>query len=175
MPPDSHPSHPPGSGSDSRPDPRPARPDSPPDSPIARLRGQVREAMKAGNRPRTDALRMLLSEANKIRIDSGAEPDQPKLFALAEKMIKQRRESADLYAKAGRAELAEKENAEIAVLQEFLPPRLSDSEVARLVADAIADPANGRGIGKIMAALRPEIAGRADAAAVAAQVKNALK
>ena len=152
-----------------------ARPDSPPDSPIARLRDEIRAAMKAGNRPRTETLRMLLSEANKIRIDSGQEPAQPAFFALAEKMIKQRREAAALYAKAQRDELADKENAEIAVLQEFLPPPLSDDEVAKLVADAVADPANSRNIGKIMAALKPQTAGRADAASVAAQVKNALK
>lgn len=142
---------------------------------IAAVRAEVGAAMKAGNRLRAETLRMLLSEANKLRIDSGAEPAPAALLALAEKMIKQRREAAELYNKAGRDELAQKENEEIAILQEFLPEQLPDAEVDKLVAQAVNNPDLQRNIGKIMAALKPQLAGRADMSAVSKRVKDALK
>ena len=118
---------------------------------------------------------MLLSEANKLRIDSGAEPSPEAVVAVAEKMIKQRREAAELYDKAGRGELARRENDEIAVLQEFLPEQLPGAEVDKLVAQAVDNPDHQRNIGKIMAALKPQLAGRADMSAVSKRVKDALK
>ena len=142
---------------------------------IAAVRAQVGAALKAGNRLRADALRMLLSEANKLRIDSGAEPSPEAVVAVAEKMIKQRREAAELYDKAGRDELARRENDEIAVLQEFLPEQLPAAEVDKLVAQAVDNPGHQRNIGKIMAALKPQLAGRADMSAVSKRVKDALK
>ena len=151
------------------------RPESPPDSPLAKLRAQVGDAMKAGNRTRTETLRMFIAEVNKIRIDSGAEPNQSAVVAVAEKMIKQRRESAQLYEQAGRDELAQKENSEIAILQEFLPEQLQENEIAQLVETAVNNPDNQRNIGKIIADLKSKIAGRADMSQVAQQVKNALK
>ena len=152
-----------------------SRPASPPDSPVAKLRAQVGEAMKAGNRARTETLRMFLAEVNKMRIDSGAEPAEPAVVAVAEKMIKQRRESAELYVKAGRDELAQKENSEIVILQEFLPEQLPESELAEIVANAVANPGHQGNIGKIMAELKAKIAGRADMSQVARRVKDALK
>lgn len=149
------------------------RPDSPPDSPVARLRAQAAAALKAGDRRRTDTLRMLLAAVNKLRVDSGAEPDDAALVAVADKMIKQRREAADLYAKAGRDELAQQENDEIAVLQEFLPEQLGEEELERLIAAAVANPDNAGNIGKIMGQLKPQLAGRADMSQVARKVKAA--
>ena len=152
-----------------------SRPDSPADSPVAQLRAQVGAAMKAQNRPRTETLRMLLAAVNKIRVDSGKEPDSADLVAVAEKMIKQRRESAELYAKAGRDELAQKENDEIVILQEFLPEQLGEEEIAAIIRQAVDHPDNQRNIGKIMGQLKSQIAGRADMSQVARQVKNALQ
>ena len=152
-----------------------SRPDSPADSPVAQLRAQVGESMKAGNRARTETLRMLLSAVNKLRVDSGSEPDPAALVAVAEKMIKQRRESAELYAKAGRDELAQKENDEIAILQEFLPEQLGEEELAQLIREAVENPDNQRNIGKIMGQLKSQIAGRADMSQVSRQVKSALQ
>ena len=149
--------------------------ESPAESPTERLRAETRAAMKAGNKTRVETLRMALAALNQARIDRGTEPDESALVAVAEKMIKQRREAADIYAKAGRDELAEKERNEIAVLEEFLPARLSESEVGELVARAVSDPANGGAMGKIMAALKPALAGRADMGAVSRKVKEALQ
>ena len=152
-----------------------SRPDPAPHSPVAQLRALVGDSMKAGNRIRTDTLRMLLAAVNKIRMDSGNEPDQAQLVAAAEKMIKQRRESAQLYSQAGRTELAQKENDEIAILQEFLPEQLGEQEITQLIRDAVNNPDLQGNIGKIMGQLKSQIAGKADMAQVAQKVKSALQ
>lgn len=128
--------------------------------------------MRAGDRLRVDVLRMFLAEAKKTGIDSGAEPD---LAAVVRKLIKQRRDSADQFARAGRDELAARENAEIKILEAFLPAAPSAQEVAAAVEKAVADcgAQTPKDIGKVMARLKTELPA-ADMSAVSRAVKQKL-
>ena len=98
------------------------------------------------------------------------------VLAVIVKEAKKRREAADAYVGAGRTELAEKENAELACLEGYLPKQLSDDEIDAIVAEAVsATGASGmKDMGKVMGILKPKLAGRADMTAVSAQVKKAL-
>lgn len=141
----------------------------------AKLTDAMKEAMKAQNKDRLGVIRMALAAFKQIEVDERIELDDTRELAVVEKLIKQRRESASAF-EATRPELAAKENAEIAVLQDFLPAQLSEAEVDALIAEAIAatGAAGIRDMGKVMNEVRPKIAGRADAGAVSQKIKAKL-
>lgn len=140
----------------------------------------TKAAMKAQNKPRLSALRLVGSAIQNADIEArtqgkGVVGDEA-LLALLQKLIKQRQESADLYDKGGRAELAAQERAEIAVIREFLPEQMDEAAVRAAVAAAIAETgaASQRDMGKVMAALKAKYTGRMDFAAASATVKGML-
>ena len=143
-----------------------------------RLQSALKDAMKAREADRLSTLRLINAAIKDRDIASrgegGAEtvPDA-EITAILAKMIKQRQESARAYEEGGRLELAEKELAEIRVIQEFLPRQLSEAEVAAAVEAAIAETgaASIRDVGKVMAALKTRYAGQMDFGAVGALVK----
>ena len=139
---------------------------------VAELQKELQEAMRAGDRLRVDVLRMFLADAKKIQIDSGIAPD---IAAVARKLIKQRRDSADQFARAGRDELAARENAEIAILEGFLPPAPSADEIAAAVKAAIAacSAQTPKDIGKVMAHLKTTLPA-ADMSEISRAVKQKL-
>ena len=122
------------------------------------------------------ALRLILAEFKRIEVDERIEVDDARALAVLDKMVKQRRDSADQYTQAGRMELADQENAEIAVIQEFLPTQLSDAELLAMVDKAIAasDTKGMAAMGAIMGQLKPQLQGRADVGAVSKLVKERL-
>ena len=137
-------------------------------------------AMKAGDKPRTGTLRLVQSalKNREIELRGSANPPDDDLMVteVLQKMIKQRRESIDMYRKGGREELAEAEAAEVAVIEEFLPRQMSDEEMAAAV-DAIAAETGASSVkdmGRVMAALRERHAGRLDMAKASAAVKARL-
>ena len=109
-------------------------------------------------------------------VDERIELDDSRVLAVLDKMVKQRRDSISQFSAAGRQELADIEQAEIAVIQTFLPQPLSDEEIAALIADAIAQSgaSSMQQMGAVMAIVKPLIQGRADAGAVSGMVKRAL-
>jgi hypothetical protein len=144
------------------------------------LKAQVTEAMKdamrAKDAPRLSALRLLLSAIKQIEVDERIEIDDAGVIAVIEKMLKQRRDSISQYEAAGRQDLADVEKFEVTVLQAYMPQALSESEVDALVAQAIASSGatSVKDMGKVMAAVKPQLAGRADMGKVSGLIKAKL-
>lgn len=136
----------------------------------------MKDAMRAKDKPRLGAIRLMLSEVKRIEVDERIEIDDERLLAILDKMIKQRRDSITQYEAAGRDELAAIEIAEIAVIQDFLPTALTEEEINAMIAVAIAETGaeSMRDMGKVMGILRAQIQGRADGGAVSGLVKVAL-
>ena len=136
----------------------------------------MKDAMRAKDKPRLGAIRLILSEVKRIEVDERIEIDDERLLAILDKMIKQRRDSITQYEAAGRDELAAIEIAEITVIQDFLPTALTEEEINAMIAVAIAETGaeSMRDMGKVMGILRPQIQGRADGGAVSGLVKVAL-
>ena len=136
----------------------------------------MKDAMRAKDKPRLGAIRLMLSEVKRIEVDERIEIDDERLLAILDKMIKQRRDSITQYEAAGRDELAAIEIGEIAVIQDFLPTALTEEEINAMIAVAIAETGaeSMRDMGKVMGILRAQIQGRADGGAVSGLVKVAL-
>ena len=140
------------------------------------LTDAMKDAMRAKDKPRLSAIRLMLSEVKRIEVDERIEVSDERLIAILDKMIKQRRDSITQYEAAGRQELADIEIGEISVIQEFLPIALTEDEISSMITAAIS--ATGaesmRDMGKVMGILKPQIQGRADGGAVSGLVKSAL-
>ena len=140
------------------------------------IKAAVRAAMKAKDKARLGTLRLVQAEFKRIEVDERIEVDDARALAVLDKMVKQRRDSAQQYTDAGRDELAAKENAEIHIIQDSLPAQLSDGELSAMIETAIA-AVNAEGMaamGPVMGQLKPQLAGRADMGAVSALVKQKL-
>ena len=136
----------------------------------------MKAAMKARDKERLGTIRLIQAEFKRIEVDERIDVDDARALAVLDKMVKQRRDSAQQYSDAGREELAAVENAEIAVLQEFLPAQLSEAELVAMVDAAIAaSGATGmQAMGPVMGQLKPQLQGRADIGAVSKLVKERL-
>ena len=124
----------------------------------------MKDAMRAKDKARLGVVRMALSAIKQIEVDERIELDDERSLAVLDKLIKQRKDSATQYRDAGRDDLADIEEAEIQVLQTFLPAPLGEAEVDALIDDAIARTgASGmQDMGKVMGVLKPQLQGRAD-------------
>lgn len=142
----------------------------------ARLNEDIKAAMKAQDKVRLGTLRLLNSAIKQLEIDNRVELDDTGVLAVIEKAIKQRRESIKQFETAGRPELAASEQAEIEVLQVYLPEPLSDEALQVLIANAISETgATGmKDMGKVMAHLKPQVQGRTDMGALSGQIKAKL-
>ncbi len=142
----------------------------------ARIQDAVKTAMKAGDKRRVGALRLVTAAIKQREVDERIELDDSQVLAVLDKMVKQRRESIAHYEKAARDDLVEQESYEIALIQEYLPQALSQAEIGAAVAEAIAatDAVSVRDMGKVMGLLKPRLQGRADIGAVSALVKQRL-
>ncbi|NHH99742.1 MULTISPECIES: GatB/YqeY domain-containing protein [Oceanimonas] len=140
------------------------------------LSAQQKDAMRARDKARLGTLRMLMAEIKQKEIDSRETLDDDGIIAVITKMVKQRKDAASQFEQAGRQELADGERQEIAVLQEFLPQPLTEDELDALLTQAIADTgATGmQDMGKVMAALKPQVQGRADMGKLSATIKAKL-
>lgn len=140
---------------------------------------ELKAAMKAGDKARASTIRMIMAALKDKEIEARAQsrsPSDEDVFALLQKMIKSRKESQEIYAKAGRAELAAQEGAEIVVIESFLPQPLSEAEVEQAIAEAITatSASSIKDMGKAVAALKAKYAGRMDFAKASALVKKKL-
>ncbi len=141
-----------------------------------RIDRALKDAMKAQDRLRVSALRMIRSALHNRRIEKRADLDEGEVLQVLSTWAKQRREAIEQFRAGGRADLAEKEAAELAVVQGFLPAQLSDDELRTLIAEAVsATGADGPGdMGRVMGALMPRVRGRADGKRVNQLVREAL-
>lgn len=143
------------------------------------LREDMTAALRARDKVRTNTLRSAMAAVTNAEV-AGKEAKQltdEEVQQVIAKEAKKRRESAEAYDGAGRPELADTERAELAILEEYLPTQLGDDELSALVAEAIRETgAQGMaGMGQVMKAVQPQVAGRADGGRVAAAVKQALQ
>ncbi len=142
----------------------------------ARITDEMKEALRARDTARLSVIRMLLAAIKQREVDERIELSDADVLGVIDKMLKQRQESIAQFEAGKRPELAAAERKEIAVLQEYRPAPLADAEIDRLIDQAIADSGGGgpSAMGKVMAALKPALAGRADMAAASAKVKARL-
>ncbi len=140
---------------------------------------ELKEAMKAGEKRRVGTIRMIMAALKDKDIEArgqGKTVSDEDILALLQKMTKSRKESQEIYEKAGRVDLATQESEEIAIIQGFLPQQLSEEEVAQAIAAAIAETkaSSIKDMGKVIGALKGKYAGRMDFAKASALVKRML-
>ena len=141
-----------------------------------RITEDMKAAMRAKDSERLGTIRLLTAAMKQKEVDERIELDDTAVVGIVDKLIKQRKDSVEAFQKAGRTDLADKEAAEITVLQAYLPARLSQDEIAAEVKAIVAEVgAKGPGdMGKVMGAVKQRLAGKADMGQVSAAVKAAL-
>ena len=143
---------------------------------LNQLKDAQKDAMRAKDKERLGTIRMVMAAIKQREIDEKIELGDEDIIAILTKMVKQRKDSQKQYEDANRPELAEKEAAEIVVIEAFMPQALTDEEVASLIANAIESTgATGmQDMGKVMGQLKPQITGRADMGKVSGLVRAKL-
>lgn len=141
-----------------------------------RITEDMKAAMRASEKERLSTIRMVQAAIKQREVDERIALDDAQVIAVLEKMVKQRKESIVQFEAGGRADLADKEKSEIALLQAYLPAQLSATEVDTIIQEAIAatGAASAKDMGKVMAAVKAKAAGRTDMGAVSARIKAAL-
>jgi uncharacterized protein YqeY len=141
-----------------------------------RIKDDMKAAMKAKEKGRLNVIRMILAAIKQIEVDERIELDDARIIVVLDKMLKQRRESIKQFNEAGRTDLTEIEEAEVLVVQEYLPKALTEDEIQGMVEKAVADSGaeSIKDMGKVMGIVRPQMLGRADMSVVSAVIKNRL-
>ena len=142
----------------------------------ARITADMKSAMKAGEKDRLKTVRLILADIQRSEVDSRQELDDIAVLAIIEKAVKQRRDSIEQFLKGGRKDLSAIEEAELEIIQTYLPEQLSEDELVALVDETIAATGaeNIRDMGKVMGAIKSKAAGKADMGTVGAMVKARL-
>ena len=141
----------------------------------ARITDEMKDAMRAKATARLSTIRLLLAAIKQKEVDERVDVSDADVVAIIERMIKQRRESVTQFEAGKRPDLVAHERAEIEILQSYMPQALSDGEVDALIAAAVAQSGGGMAaMGKVMAVLKPQLAGRAEMGAVSAKVRAKL-
>jgi uncharacterized protein YqeY len=141
-----------------------------------RITEDMKAAMRSGERERLGVIRLITSAIKQREVDERIVLDDTQVLSVLEKMIKQRKESVAQFQAGNRQDLVDKENAEITLLQGYMPSQLSDVELDSLIGEAIASTGAGsiKDMGKVMAIIKSKAQGRADMAAVGAKIKAKL-
>ena len=143
---------------------------------VEEVKAAMKAAMKARERETLSTIRLIQAEFKRVEVDERIKIDDARALAIMDKMVKQRRDSASQYRNADRPELADVEDAEIAIIQTFLPAQLSIEEIDALIDEALTDidAAGMAAIGAVMVKLKPQLQGRADMGEVSQRVKAKL-
>lgn len=141
-----------------------------------RIQNDMKDAMRAKEQKRLDAIRLLLAAIKQREVDERITLSDAQVIEVIIKMIKQRRDSVSQYQAAARQDLVNQENYEIDLLQQYLPAQLSEAELIKLVKEAIAESgaSSAKDIGKVMGILKPKVQGKADMTVVSAKIKELL-
>ncbi|MCG5509836.1 GatB/YqeY domain-containing protein [Ectothiorhodospira lacustris] len=141
-----------------------------------RITEDMKAAMRGGDKSRLGTVRLILAAIKQVEVDSRTELDDTQVLAILDKMVKQRRESITQYQQAGRDDLVQVEQAELEVIQAYLPQALTDDEIRQMIDAALTESGaeSARDMGKVMNLLKPRMQGRADMAAVSGMVKSRL-
>ena len=143
---------------------------------LKKLQDEMKTAMKSGDKDRLSVIRMLISEIKKVQIDKKKELSDDEIIQVLQRYAKQRKESIKQYREAGREDLAQKEEAELKVVQEFLPKPLSEEEIEKIVEQVITETgaSSMKDMGRVMKSVMEKIKGRADGSVVSSIVKKKL-
>jgi uncharacterized protein YqeY len=143
----------------------------------SRVTEAMKDAMRAKDKERLGAIRLILADVKRIEVDERVEVDDNRMLVIMDKMLKQRKDSIDQFKAAGRDDLIKIEEYEVGIIKEFMPEPISADELARLITQAIASTgaASVKDMGKVMAELKPLLQGRADVGQVSASVKALLQ
>ena len=143
---------------------------------VEQVKAAMKAAMKAREKETLATIRLIQAEFKRVEVDERIEIDDARALAIMDKMVKQRRDSASLYRDADRPELADKEDAEIAIIQIFLPAQLTIDEIDALIDEALAgiDAEGMAAMGPLMGKLKPQLQGCADMGQVSQRVKAKL-
>lgn len=141
-----------------------------------RITEDMKAAMRAKDAPRLSAIRMLQAAIKQKEVDERIVVDDAAVLGIVDKLIKQRKDSIEQFAKAGRSDLVDKETAELQLLSGYLPQPMTDAELAAAIDAAVTESgaSGAQRMGKVMALLKPRIAGRADMGKASAMVKQRL-
>ena len=145
-------------------------------STLEQINANVKDAMRAKDKERLKILRMITATVKQIEVDERIEVDEPRMLAILDKMVKQRRGSISQYEAAGRDDLAAVEIAEVTVIQEYMPEQLSDDEIEEMIKAAIAESGatSMKEMGKVMGIIKPKAQGRADMGQLSGKIKALL-
>jgi len=143
---------------------------------LERLKAEMKTAMKSRQKERLGVIRLILSAVKQVEVDERIELDDARVIVVLDKMLKQRRESIKQYSDANREDLAEVEEAEVLVIQDFLPKALTEDEITEMVQAAITEVSASsiKDMGKVMGIVRPAMIGRADMSVVGVKIKALL-
>jgi uncharacterized protein YqeY len=143
---------------------------------IEKIEGELKLAMRARERERTDALRLTLASLRSAEKELARPLKEDEELQVLQRERKRRTEAAEAFREGGRAEQADKEERELEVIQEFMPEPISDEELERIIDDAIAETGatSLRDLGRVMADVMPQVAGRADGSTVSQLVREKL-
>jgi uncharacterized protein YqeY len=143
---------------------------------VEQVKAAMKAAMKAREKQTLSTIRLIQADFKRIEVDERIEIDDARAIAIMDKMVKQRRDSAKQYRDADRPELAEQEDAEILVIQTFLPEQLSADDIDTLIDEALAgiEATGMAAMGQLMGKLKPQLQGRADMGEVSQRVKAKL-
>lgn len=143
---------------------------------VEQVKAAMKAAMKAREKQTLSTIRLIQADFKRIEVDERIEIDDARAIAIMDKMVKQRRDSAKQYRDADRPELAEQEDAEILVIQTFLPEQLSADDIDALIDEALAgiEATGMAAMGQLMGKLKPQLQGRADMGEVSQRVKAKL-
>ncbi|MDP2903268.1 MAG: GatB/YqeY domain-containing protein [Methylovulum sp.] len=141
-----------------------------------RIKDEMKTAMKSGDKARLGVIRLILSAVKQVEVDERIVLDNGRTILVLDKMLKQRRESIRQFADAGRDDLVAIEEAEVLVIQDFLPQPLTDAEIDAMVNEAVIESGaeSVKDMGKVMGLLKAKMQGRADMSAVSAKIKATL-
>lgn len=141
-----------------------------------RITDDMKAAMRAGEKDRLATVRLILAAIKQREVDERITLDDTQVLAVLEKMAKQRKESIAQFESGGRSDLVAKEQAELALVQAYLPAQMSDAELDAIIAEAIATAGatSVKDMGKVMGIVKGKAAGRADMGAVGARIKQKL-
>lgn len=142
----------------------------------ARIKDDMKAAMRAKDKERLKVVRMILAAIKQIEVDERIELDDERVVVTLDKMLKQRRESIKQFNEAGRTDLTEIEEFEVLVLKDFLPQALTEQEIDDMVTKAVSDSSaeSIKDMGKVMGILKPQMLGRADMSVVSSVIKAKL-
>ncbi|NOT13219.1 MAG: GatB/YqeY domain-containing protein [Methylococcaceae bacterium] len=143
---------------------------------LDRIKEDMKASMKGGNKARLGVIRLILAAIKQVEVDERITLDNDRVIIVLDKMLKQRRESIRQFSDAGRNDLVDIEEAEVLVIQDFLPQALTDEEIVTMIKDAIAESGaeSVKDMGKVMGLLKGKMQGRADMSMVGAKIKAAL-